>query len=460
MSRPKIVCAGMCDTKSAEMRFLADQVAAFGGQPIIMDLSLGGAVGWADVPLTEVLGAVGEDVSRVHEAPRADAINMVGHAAAKKIVDMHEQGECDGMISWAGSVGTTTVTHAMRALPYGVPKIMLTDMASSDVSVWMGNKDIYFINPTAEQGINIVTSKIVRAACAGIVAMAQVEETQASGRPLAAITTYGVTTPAVNRCAAALEDMGWDCVMFHAVGAGATMEDLVRDGMIGAVLDLTPGELTNNLFGSPYGTPQSWGGDRLTAASETGIPQIVVPGGLDQCAHGAFEKLPEQYKEDFRTGVRQDFRGSGMPYRHNDVVTVMFPTLEEVAEMSRSIAGKLNRSRGPAAFVIPMRGWSAYDQSEKLASRERGWSEGNGDGPTWQPDPDNPDWSRRAVLMREIMQNELDPAKVDLVWVDKHILDPEFSDLVIDIFKPMLDGSWQPGKAALAVGQTAPVARQ
>ncbi len=444
MKKPKIVCAGMCNTKAAEIRYLAQQVAAFGGDSVVMDLSLGAAVDWADVPLSEVLAATGVDVNTVYAAPRAEAIEIVGRAAAAKVLRMHEAGQCDGIISWAGSVGTTTTTRAMRALPFGVPKVMLTDMASSDISMWMGNKDIYFLNPTAEHGINVVTSKIVRSACAGIVAMANVEDARQHTRPLAAITTYGVTTPTVLRCASALEAMGWDCAMFHAVGVGATMEDLVRSGMISAVIDLTPGELTNNLFGSPYGTPKTWEGTRLTAASDVGIPQVVVPGGLDQCAHGAFEKLPERYKEDFRIGVRQDFRGTGKPYQHNDAVTVMVPTLEEIADLSRNIAHKLNRTMGPTAFAIPMRGWSAYDQPEELASRERGWAKGNGDGPTWQPDPKHPRWSRRATLMLDIMRRELDPAKVRLVWVDNHILDPEFADLLIAQLAAMIDGTWRP----------------
>lgn len=446
MSKPKIVCAGMCNTKSAEIKYLAEQVEAFGGEPIIVDLSLGGEVDWADVSLTQVLATTGSRAEDVFAAPRSTAIEMVGEAAALKLVEMHEAGQCDGVISWAGSVGTTTVTMGMRALPFGVPKIMLTDMASSDISMWMGNKDIYFLNPTAEQGINAVTSKLVRSACAAIVAMAQVEDTEDNGRPLAALTSYGTTTPTVLRCANALEERGWDSTIFHAVGVGATMEDLIRSGMITAVLDITPGELTNTMFSSPYGIPKTWAGTRLTAASEMGIPQIVVPGGLDQCAHGAYDKLQDEYKEDFRTGKRQDFGGTGKPYIHNEGVTIMVPTLEEIEQLSREIADLLNATTGPTAFVIPMRGWSAYDQSVETASRDRGWAEGNGDGPTWDPDPSNSRWSRRAVIMRDVMQARLDPAKVDFIWVDNHILDPEFADLLSEEMGKMLDGTWKPGK--------------
>lgn len=455
MTTPTIICAGMCNTKAAEIRYLADQVAEFGGKPLIMDLSLGEAVSWADISLSEVLETTGTRIEDVFAAPRAAAIELVGKAAALKVQKLHEEGRCDGIISWAGSVGTTTVTWAMRALPFGVPKIMLTDMASSDVSQWMGNKDIAFLNPTAEQGINLVTSGIVRPACAAVVAMAATPPAPQSERPLAALTSYGTTTPTVLRCASVLERQGWDTTIFHAVGVGATMEDLIRSGQITAVLDITPGELTNNMFGSPYGIPKTWVGERLTAAAEMGIPHVFVPGGLDQCAHGAYDRLPEEYKKDFRTGKRQAFRDTEKPYIHNEGVTIMVPTLDEVAEVSRLIARHLNESRGPAAVVIPMRGWSAYDQSEELATRDRGWAEGNGDGPTWSPDSENPQWSSRATRMVQVLQKELDQSKVDLIWTDNHILDEDFADLLSRQLDRMLDGTWRVGEHGVSNGHAA-----
>jgi uncharacterized protein (UPF0261 family) len=158
---PTIVVTGMCNTKGVEIRFLAEQVAAHGGTPLVMDLSLGGAVDWADISLHDVLAATGTDVEEVLAAPRAAAIGLVGRAGAVKILELHAAGRCDGIISWAGAVGTTTATQVMRALPFGVPKVMLTDMAASDVSLWLGNKDIFIVNPTAEQGITVVTRRMV-----------------------------------------------------------------------------------------------------------------------------------------------------------------------------------------------------------------------------------------------------------------------------------------------------------
>ena len=445
---PTIVVTGMCNTKGVEIRFLAEQVAANGGTPLIMDLSLGAAVDWADVSLHDVLAATGTPVEQVYAAPRAAAIELVGHAGAVKILELHAAGRCDGIISWAGAVGTTTATQVMRALPFGVPKVMLTDMAPSDVSLWLGNKDIFIVNPTAEQGVNVVTRRMVANATAAVVAMARVPEVPPGSQPLCAITSYGSTTPAVLRCGAFMEGRGWDAGVFHAVGVpGATMEDLIRSGLITAVIDLTPAELMNTLLGSVYGTPAAWDGERLTAAGAMGIPQVVAPGGLDQAALGALEKIPQRYLDETRSGRRASRRDTGLPYIHNASVTIIVPTAEEVSAVSRMIADRLNRTTGPALFLLPMQGWSAYDQREAVASRERGWSEGHGDGPAWEPDPGRPTWSRKATLMRAVLDERVDRANehLDVLALDMHILDPEFSDLATRAMGDMLDGTWRKG---------------
>ena len=447
MGKPRIVVAGMCNTKGPELRHLAQAVADAGGEPIVMDLSLGGEVDWADVPLGEVLATTGLRAADVFAAPRAAAIEMVGPAGAAKVLQLRAEGRCDGIVSWAGAVGTTTVTAVMRALPFGVPKIMLTDMASSDVSVWLGTRDIYIANPTAEHGINVVTRKAIANAAAAIVAMAQVPDVPPGSKPLCALTSYGSTTPCVLRCTEFMEARGWDTAGFHAVGAGATMEDLIRSGLITAVIDITLGELTNTIVGSPWGIPRGWDGRRLTAAGAMGIPQVVVPGGMDQCAHGALEKVPQRYLDETRAEVRRSFRGTGLPYRHNEGVTILAPTMDEVASLAEEIAEALDATTGPTAFVIPMRGWSAYDQPEETASRERGWAAGNGDGPCWEPDEQTPSWSRRATLMRRILAERFGASNphLDLIAADMHILDPEFADLLCRAMGDMLDGRWRKG---------------
>ena len=446
--KPNIVCAGYPNTKFVEIKYLAGQVRSYGGNPIIMDLSLSQGVDWADISLDEVLATNNTKKEDVFAAPRATAIAMVGKAGAIKIMELYNKGMVDGMISWAGSVGTTTITQVMRALPFGVPKIMLTDMASGDVSMWLGNKDIYICNPTAEQGINIVTRRMVANGAAGVVAMAKVKDVEIkNARPLCAITAYGTTTQTVNHCAAYLKSRNWDSIIIHQVGTGATMEDLIRSGHITAIIDLTIGELTNAMYGSSFSVPKTWTGERLTAASDVGIPQIVCPGGIDQGACGPLSSLPQEYLDDFKTGKRRPYKDTGLPYKHNEGVTIMVPTLEEIGQLSNYIADKLNNTKGPTAFIIPMRGWSAYDQSEELATKERGWAKGNGAGPVWEPDEKEPKWSRRATCMRMILRQRINKANpnLDLIITDMHIVDKEFGDLLNRCMGDMLDGTWKKG---------------
>ena len=261
MVRPTIVCTGICNTKGPEIRYMAEMVAAHGGgRPLIMDLSLGAAVEWADVSLGEVLATAGTSLEEVFSAPRARARALVGRAGGAKMLDLRAAGRCDGVLAWAGSVGTATTTRAMRALPIGVPRIMLTDMTSGDVGGWVGGSDIYIVNPILEQGINAITRRIVANAAAGIVAIARVPEVGVGAKPLCAITSYGTTTPTVLRCRDFMESRGWETTVFHAVGARASMEDLIREGLIGAVLDITTAEIMNTLAGSVLGLPRGWGG--------------------------------------------------------------------------------------------------------------------------------------------------------------------------------------------------------
>jgi uncharacterized protein (UPF0261 family) len=447
--KPNIIVLGMLDTKFLEIKFVAEQVREHGGNAIVMEMSLGHESDWADIKLQEVLDTIGVKKEEIFKSPRSAAIETVGKAGAIKIMQLYDEGKVDGVISWAGSVGTTTVTYAMRALPFGVPKIMMTDMASSDVSMWLGNKDIYIMNPTAEMGINVVTRKMVANAAAAVVAMARAGDGGAEkAKPLMAMTAYGTTTPPVNRMSEHFKAEGWDTITIHQVGsAGATMEDLIRSGQITALIDLTTGELTNTMYNSVYGMPKTWEGERCTAAADVGIPQIVCPGGLDQSAYGAVDTLTPEFLNDFKTGKRRPYRDTGLPYIHNEGVTIMYPTLDEIVELSDYFAEKLANTKGPTAFIIPMQGWSAYDQRAEIATRDRGWSEGNGDGPQWEPDEKEPRWSKRATVMWDVLKEKFnkDNDKLDLIIADMHIMDVEFTDLLDRVMDDMLAGRWKKG---------------
>jgi uncharacterized protein (UPF0261 family) len=446
--KPKIICAGILNIKGDEIRFLAKAVERAGGEVAIMDLSLGKEVPWADIPLSEVLRTTNTRPEEVFAVDRSSAIEMVGKAGAKKIVQLHGEGKVDGIIAWSGSVGTSVCTYVMRALPIGVPKIMLSTLAAGDVSNWLGNKDIYIVNPISEKGINRVTRKIIANAAAAIVAMGGVGEISSKeDRPLVALTAYGTTTPTVMRCEKHMEESGWDTIIIHQVGTGATMEDLMRSKQITAVFDITTGELSNTRFHSIYGMPRAWDGERLTAASEMGIPQIVCPGGLDQCAFGPVETMPQKFLDDFKARRRVSYKNSGEPFVHNPAVSILPPTEDETRELAVEIITKLNKTKGPTALIVPMRGWSAYDQPADVATIERGWTQDRGDAPVWLPDPQNPARSKRAAIMCSVFSEKLDKSNphLDFLMADMHILEEPFAQLLTTCMDDMLAGKWKKG---------------
>lgn len=446
--RPKIIVAGMCDTKFTELNFLASEVKKAGGEVTILNVGCGHPIDFADISLQDVLDTIGINQEEIFKMDRSTAIKVVSEAGEKKIMQLYEDGKVDGIISWAGSMGTTAVTSLMRALPFGIPKVMLTDMASGDVSQWLGNKDIYIVNPTAEQGVNIVTRKMIANGAAAVVAMAKVGDVRTEDiKPLMAITAYGTTTQNVNRCSAYFNEKGWDTIVIHQVGTGATMEDLIRSGDITAIIDLTTGELTNAMYESLYAISSTWGGERLTAASDMGIPQIVTPGGCDQAACGPLNTVPQKFLDDFKTGKRRPWKDTGLPFIHNEGVTIMYPTLEEIENLSNYYVKKLNKTQGPTVFIIPMQGWSAYDQSEEVANKDRGWAAGNGDGPQWLPDEDEPRWSKRATLMYSILEEGFDKSNenLELIAADMHIVEPAFGDLCNKVMSDMIGGKWRKG---------------
>lgn len=224
------------------------------------------------------------------------------------------------------------------------------------------------------------------------------------------------------------------------------MEDLIRSRDIKAVFDLTPGELTNNYFRSHTSNPDSWTGVRFTAAFDMGVPVVAAPGGIDESPYGMWQVLPEEYKREFETGKRQTYKDTKMPYYHNASMIILPTTLQENRKFAQMIASRINRAKGPALFILPLKGWSAYDQSESHASKETGWTE-DGAGPVWMPNENYPEWSKRATQMWEILDRQINGQnpKVDFITCDLHILDPEFAGLACMAMDKMLDGTWERG---------------
>jgi uncharacterized protein (UPF0261 family) len=296
-----------------------------------------------------------------------------------------------GVISLGGSAGTTIGTAAMRALPIGMPKLMVSTTASDNTRPYVGTKDICMMYSVVDiAGLNAVSRRVLANAAAAIAGMAQ-GDSQAlasdSAKPTVAATMFGVTTPCVTAARHMLEAAGYDVLVFHATGTGGeAMEGLIRDGYVQAVLDITTTELADELIGGVF----SAGPTRLEAAGETGIPQVVCPGALDMVNFGAVNSVPER------------FRGRRL-YVHNPSVTLMRTTPEECAELGRIIARKLNRSRGPVLFLLPRCGFSAIDTEGK---------------PFYWPEADS--------AFVDALRSNL-AANVELIEMDTDINDPAFA---------------------------------
>ena len=297
-----------------------------------------------------------------------------------------------------GSGNAAIASAAMRALPIGVPKLLATTVAAGDTRSYVGTTDITMMYSVVDiSGLNRLSRRILRNAAGAIAGMvpADVPDPQdGTDRPLVAATMFGVTTACVTAAREALEALGYEVLVFHATGVGGrSMESLVRDGFITGVLDVTTTELADEVAGGTL----SAGPDRLEAAGEAGIPQVVSLGALDMANFGPLESVPARFE-------------GRLLHRHNAAVTLMRTTPHENAEIGRLIAAKLNRARGPVTLVVPLRGVSEMDAVG---------------GAFYDPDAD----SALFAALREALE-----ARVDLLEVDAHINDPIFATTLVDRF--------------------------
>ena len=435
--KPKILVAGILDTKGEEIKYLAKQVAAAGGDPIILELSVGKEVGWADIGLSEILSVINKVPDELYKVDRHQASAYVTEAGIKYVDNLVKQDKVSGILACGGSMGASIATAIMQTIPIGIPKLMITTMTSGDVRPYVGTKDICMMYPIAEAGINRLTKRIFTNASAAIVGMASSPKIDTKDdKPMIGCMMFGVTTPCVLRASKSMESYGYDVMINHAIGSGGmSMEQLIDDGYIEGILDITTHEIADEMLGGVL----SAGPDRLTAASRKGIPQVIAPGGLDLINFGPKNTIPENYMKQ----IQQKVLGRSL-YEHNPNVTCVGVTPDEAYNIARSMAEKINKSTGPTTVCVPMRGWGACDT--KKPNKELGWA-GPDSGPTWLPDPDKPDWSLRSKRFIDGMKENLDfnKSNIELLIVDKHMNEPEFADLMSGILADMLNGKWEKG---------------
>ncbi|MCK6446435.1 MAG: Tm-1-like ATP-binding domain-containing protein [Planctomycetes bacterium] len=404
------------DTKGVEARFVCDALRELGVAVVLVDTScLGVPLAKADVPRERVLEAAGTTLAELQRRnDRGEAVNTAARGATALVAAAHARGEVDGVLGIGGGAGTTIGTAAMRALPIGVPKLMVSTLASGDVRAFVGSKDILMLNSIVDvSGVNRISRQVFTRAAQAMAGMARGSATAPSGagaagapgaagaasadKPLIAASMFGVTTPCVERARSVLEAAGYEVLVFHATGSGGqTLESLVRERVIAGVLDVTTTELADELVGGVL----SAGPTRLTAAAELGVPQVVSVGALDMVNFWARETVPAKF-------AQRKF------HVHNANVTLMRTTAEENAALGRELAQKVARSRGPARIVLPRRGVSAIDREGQSF-----------DDPT----------ARRALF--DAIHAHAGQTRVE--ELDMHINDPAFADALANALLSLL----------------------
>jgi uncharacterized protein (UPF0261 family) len=341
-----VVLLGTLDTKGEEYDFLRRRVRKEGVDALLVDTGvLGVPLAEPDISREEVAEAAGADAQELAKSgDRGAAVEAMARGAAEIVKELHAQDRLDAVLALGGSGGTAIATHAMRELPVGVPKLMVSTMASGDTRPYVGAVDVTLMYSVVDiAGLNPISERILGNAAAAAAGMAKVERPQAEAeKPLVGATMFGVTTPSVTEARKRLEELGYEVLVFHATGPGGqSMEALIRSGFITASLDVTTTELADELVGGVL----SAGPERLEAAGELGIPQVVSLGALDMVNFGPFETVPPQFRDR-------------VLYKHNPTVTLMRTTPEECAELGRVIAEKLNQAQGPLTLFVPLKGVS------------------------------------------------------------------------------------------------------
>jgi uncharacterized protein (UPF0261 family)/ABC-type branched-subunit amino acid transport system ATPase component len=402
---PVVLVVGTLDTKGAELRFIRDIIAASGLRTRLVDVSTSGKLSTCDISAQEIALNHGRGGSGVFGADRGASVTAMADAFANWL---RRQGNIAGVISAGGSGGASLVAPAMRNLPVGVPKLIISSVASGDVGPYVGPADITMMHSVTDvQGLNSISRTVLANGANALIGMvkARLDERAANdrkadaGRPAVGITMFGVTTPAVQKIAADLSDE-FECLVFHATGVGGrSMEKLVDSGMLAGVVDLTTTEVCDLLMGGVFPATE----DRFGAIIRSRVPYVGSVGALDMVNFGRPETIPERYRQ-------RKF------HVHNPQVTLMRTTPEENERMGRWIGERLNRMDGPVRFFLPEGGVSALDAPGQ---------------PFWDPEAD-------AALFLALERTVRQTSNRRLIRIRRNINEGEFASAIVNALRPLI----------------------
>jgi uncharacterized protein (UPF0261 family) len=395
--RSVIAAIGTLDTKGAEIDYVRARIEALGADALVIDTGILGEPGCAaDISRAEVARAAGHDLEFVQAAgSRGAAVELMQVGLRQVVRDLYEGGRLDGALCLGGAEGALLGAAAMQELPVGIPKLIVSPSASGPraFAPFVGRRDVMVMHSVIDiLGLNPISRSVFDNAVAALIGM-----TRHAGAPVTelgartvGVTMLGQTTPGVMAAYEVLEEGGWAPVIFHANGVGGpAMEDLIASSSLAGVIELSISELANSMFDGVHATDES----RLTVAAAHGIPQVVTPGCADFFNQGALDTVPERWRDRAL-------------YKHNPVATLVRLNRDEMAELGRIVASRLNPATGPTAVVIPTRGYSLIDV------------EG---GPLWDHEADMALVDALAGELRE---------DIPVERVDMAVNDPEFGRLV------------------------------
>jgi uncharacterized protein (UPF0261 family) len=397
-----VVIVGALDTKGKEFAFVKDLIEKQGLKTLVVDFGVMGKPEFApDITRDEVASHAGGNLAALSTGEHKDEAMRVMAAGLKDVVsELYAAGKLDGIIGMGGSGGTSIATGAMRVLPVGVPKVMVSTVGGGDVSAYAGAKDITFIPSIVDvAGINSISRAIYTNGAGAITGMVKMDSPKSTAeKPLVAASMFGNTTTCVDRARGIVEAAGYEVLVFHATGTGGkTMESLINDGYIVASMDITTTELADEVCGGVFNA----GPERCLAASRKGIPAIVVPGCVDMANFGGVETMPEKYK------------GRNI-YQWNPNVTLLRTNVEENTKMGEMLAAAANASSAPVTVILPLKGVSMLD------------SQG---GQFWDPEADKACYDAIKKNLK---------AGIPVIEADYNINDPEFADLCANTLLKML----------------------
>ena len=397
-----IVLAGALDTKGADYLFVKELIEARGHTTVVVDFSVLGDPPFApDVSGDEVARAGGSSIAHLRATrDKTEAMRAMTDGLQAIVQQLYDAGRLDGILAMGGGGGTAIATAAMRGLPVGVPKLMVTTVASGDVAPYVGTADITMMPSVVDvSGLNRLSRRIYANAAGAIAGMVEAEAPAAAAdRPLLAASMFGNTTAAVTRAQTTLEQAGYEVLVFHATGTGGrTMESLVAGGFIAGVLDITTTELADHVCGGVL----SAGPERMLAAARCGVPAVLAPGCVDMVNFWGRATVPEKYQDRNL-------------YEWNSNITLMRTTVDENRQMGEMIAAAANASTGPVAILLPLKGVSQLDSPG---------------GQFWDPAADGACYDAIKVNLKP---------GIPVHEIDCNINDPQFADRATELLLAML----------------------